>query len=105
MKLDTSINLEKEKIISGLEYFWKRVYKILFFVSLVCVIVFGAYIWNQNLYSSTWSNAKKQAFMGTQDKGVVFNENNYRKALEIISQRSQNNAKAPDVGKDFFLPY
>ncbi len=105
MKLNTSVSFDKAKIISSLESFWKRTYKLLFFSLLACVIFFGAYVWNQNLYSSIWSPQQSQDFMDTQDKGIIFNENNYKKALEIIKQRSDENVKQVDAGKDFFLPY
>ncbi|MEI8344138.1 MAG: hypothetical protein WCF93_04275 [Candidatus Moraniibacteriota bacterium] len=105
MKLDTSINFNKEKILSKLESTWKKIYKIVFFLLLFGAIIFGAYIWRENLYLSTWDDNQVQSFRNTQDKGTVFNENNYKKALDVVNQRNQESGKPLDSGRNFFLTF
>lgn len=98
-------NIDQGKIISNLEMIWKRIYKILFFLFFLGAIFFGGYVWNRNLHSSTWDEQKKQEFVRTQDKGVVFNEKDFERALDIVNQRAEENAKTPEIGKDFFDSY
>jgi len=102
---DILANINQKGIILNLGIIWKKFYKILFFVLLFSAIIFGGYVWNRNLHSSTWDEQKKQEFVKSQDKGVVFNENNFEKALEIVGQRAEENSKTSDVGKDFFSSY
>ncbi len=105
MKLDIPLNFNKEKIIQNGVIFWRKTYKGLFAFLLVVSVFFGGYVWNKNLNSSTWDNKKIQEFIAAQDKGVIFLENDYAKALEVVKQRSEKNAKIPDVGKDFFRSF
>lgn len=102
MKFNLLAILKKGKILAKLGNFWKKIYKLVFFFSLTGAILFGGFVWRQNLYTSTWSERRVEEFKGTQNIGVVFNENNYQKALEMINQRKADNAKTPEAGRDFF---
>ncbi|NTV40811.1 MAG: hypothetical protein HGA61_00860 [Candidatus Moranbacteria bacterium] len=85
-----------------MENFWKKVHKILFFGLLGVAIFFGGYVWNRSLYYSTWSSEKKQDFINAQEKGTTFNEINYKKALDIIKKRNEQNRNMPNVGRNPF---
>ncbi len=105
MKIFTFTDFNKSNVISIVESFRRKIYRVIFFLLLLASIFFGGYIWHQNLYSSTWTADRVQEFVNTQDKGIVFNENNYKKALDIIGRRNQENAKSPSAGSDFFVGY
>jgi hypothetical protein len=102
MKTNFKINFNKEKLLSSLGAFWKGVHNFLFFCLLALAILAGALVWRQNLYTTTWSESRVAEFKAGQNKGVVFSAGNYQKALEIVNQRSQENAQTPNAGKDFF---
>jgi hypothetical protein len=105
MKLEEITKINKDELVSKLGNLWKKSHRILFFVLLFGAITLGFYQWNRNLYSSTWSNAKKKEFINSQDKGVVLNENNFKKALDIVAQREEENSKKSEPKKDFFKAY
>ncbi len=102
MNLKTAVNIDKEKIFLKMENFWKKIHKILFFGLLVAAIIFGGYVWNRSLHSSTWSTEKRQDFINAQEKGITFNEINYKKALDIIKKRSEQNKNTPNIGRNPF---
>lgn len=105
MKFEKLTKLNREKMFSELEFFWKKIYKILFFFLLALAIFFGGYVWNRNLYSSTWSAERRKEFMEAQDRGILFNEVDYKKALDIIERRRTENSNVSGVKKDFFVAY
>ena len=102
MQLKISTQFNSGKIVTKLGIFWKRIYMILFFILLIGVIIFSWYIWNQNLVALTWSAERKQQFIKTQERGVVLEEDTYKKALEVVEKRRQELANPPEAGKDFF---
>ncbi len=102
MQLKIGGEFNSAKIISKLGLFWKKVYIVLFFGLLLGTIGFSLYIWNQNIIVSTWNAERKQQFIKTQERGVVLNEDKYKKALEVVEKRKQDFSNSPEAGKDFF---
>ena len=98
-------NFSKEKIVSLIAHIWQKIHMMLFFVLLFTVIVFGGYIWQQNLYSAGWSAEKKQEYINTQGREVIFKENDFQKVLDDISSRKDENSKEYQPIKDIFKPY
>jgi len=111
MKIDLKLfsgnisNFSKEKIVSLIVGIWKKIHTILFFILLFAAIFSGGYIWQQNLYGEGWSIEKKQEYMNTQNKNVIFKENDFQKVLDNISLRKDENSKEYQSMKDIFKPY
>ena len=102
MKNELLKKFNKEKLLVSLGSFWRKIYKLLFFCLLALAILLGTFVWRQNLYTTTWSETRVAEFKAGQDKSVIFNASNYKKALEIVNQRNQENSQTPNVGQDFF---
>jgi len=111
MKIDLKLfssnasNFSNEKIVSLIAHIWQKIHMMLFFVLLFVAIVFGGYIWQQNLYGAGWSAERKQEYMNTQNKEVIFKENDFQKVLDDIQARKDENAKEYQPIKDIFKPY
>ncbi|MEI7621181.1 MAG: hypothetical protein WCJ51_01445 [Candidatus Moraniibacteriota bacterium] len=102
MKFNLLSNFKNWKILTKLGIFWKKIYRLFFFFLLTAGILFGGFVWRRNLHTSTWSQQRIEQFKGTQENGVIFNESNYQKALEMVNQRKADNANIPEIGRDFF---
>ena len=103
INLDSKIDIKHiAEIISGA---WKKIHTLLFFVFLLIFIAIGGYVWKQNVYSGEWSNARKQEYLNTQNKEVIFKENDFQKVSSDISLRKEENSKEYQPIKDIFKPY
>lgn len=98
-------SFNKEKIVSLIAHFWEKIHTWLFFFLLLVVIAFGGYIWQQNLYGEGWSMEKKQEYMNTQNKSVLFKEKDFQKVINDIQMRKEENAKEYQPIKDIFKAY
>ena len=111
MKIDlklfysNSSNFSKEKIASLIAHIWQKIHMLLFFVLLFAAIIFGGYIWQQNLYGEGWSAERKQEYTNTQNREVLFKENDFQKVLDDIQARKDENAKEYQPIKGIFKPY
>ena len=98
-------NFSKEKIVGLIAHIWKKIHTILFFVLLFLAIVFGGYIWQQNLYGAGWSTERKQEYTNTQNKEVIFKGDDFQKVLDDIQARKEENSKEYKPIKDIFKAY
>ncbi|KKQ53184.1 MAG: hypothetical protein US70_C0005G0018 [Parcubacteria group bacterium GW2011_GWD2_38_11] len=110
MQFDFKLNFKKAtvtemQIIPAIGLFWRKRYKSIFLVFLVTVIILSAYIWQRSLSGGEWSPEKKQEYLNAQNKGVIFNENNFKKALADIEMRKQDIADEQKQARDIFKAY
>lgn len=105
MNLEILLRSKRDKTESTARFFWKRVRKIIFFILLAWAIFFGGWVWHRNICATTWDDKRKKEFIMSQDREVVFNERDYKKALEIADRRDRQSAEASGVMKNIFLPY
>ena len=111
MKIDFKLfsgnvsNFSKEKLVSLIAHAWQEIHTILFFILLFVAIVLGGYIWQQNLYGKGWSVERKQEYINTQNKSVIFKENDFQKVIDNISLRKEENSKEYQIMKDIFKAY
>ncbi|HEX8974379.1 MAG TPA: hypothetical protein VF817_02730 [Patescibacteria group bacterium] len=75
---------------------------LLFFFLLISAVVAGWYIWQKGLYSSAWSEEKKQQYLEEQSKGVIFGEKDFNKALDDINSRKNYDVGQYQSVKDVF---
>lgn len=107
MSLDEKINLNKiEKIlINPFVFFWKKFHMLLFFAILFSLVIIGWRIWEKSIYSYKWDENKKNEFINSQDKAVILKEDDYKKILEDISlrknQEKENITEVRDIFKSF----
>lgn len=98
-------NFSKEKIVRLTQHIWQKIHMILFFALLFAAIIFGGYVWQQNLYGKGWSAERKQEYMNTQNKSVIFKEKDFQKMINDIQARKDENSKEYQPIKDIFTPY
>ena len=103
IKIDSKIDIKS--IFKMASNVWKKIHTLLFFVALLIAIAFGGYIWKQNVYSGEWSNAKKQEYINTQNKEVIFKEADFKNVSDDILSRKDENSKEYQPMKDIFKPY
>ena len=103
IKFDSKIGIKHiAEIVSRI---WQKTHMLLFFFVLLASIAIGGYIWKQNVYSGEWSNEKKQEYLNTQNKEVIFKENDFNKVVSDIRARKYENSKEYQQIKDIFKPY
>lgn len=95
----------KIQLISAIGFFWQKIYKLVFLVFLVSMIALGGYIWRKSLSGGEWSAEKKQEYLDAQNKGVVFKENDFKKALSDVELRKRNDSDEKKPVKNVFKPY
>ncbi len=95
----------KAQFIAATGSFWQKIYKLVFFIFLFCMIALGGYIWQISLSGGTWSAEKKQEYLDSQNKDVVLKENDFKKALTDVEMRKTNNIENQEILKDIFKSY
>lgn len=107
MKFDIKIDskMDLKQITETASDVWQKIHMSLFFFALLIAIAIGGYVWKQNVYSGEWSNIKKQEYLNTQNKEVIFKENDFQKISEDILLRKEENTKEYQPMKDIFTPY
>ena len=98
-------NSSKMPLISVVGVFWHKIYKIVLFIFLVCMFIFGGYVWETSLSGGEWNNVKKQAFLDAQSKGVVLKENDFKKVFADIEMRKQASSGDHQKMRDIFKAY
>ncbi|HBI34281.1 MAG TPA: hypothetical protein DEA43_02015 [Candidatus Moranbacteria bacterium] len=93
------------QLFSTVVIFWQKIYKTVFFVFLTIVILLSVYVWQRSLSGGQWSAEKKQEFLDAQNKGVVFKESVFNKALSDVEMRKQENVSESKGIKDIFKDY
>jgi len=102
---DKSLKLSKEQLVSSAGFFWKKIYMLVFAVFLVCMIVLAGWVWKKSLSGEVWSDQQKQEYLNMQNKGVVFNEDAFKKALSDVEMRKQSVTDNSHEIKDVFKAY
>jgi hypothetical protein len=99
------LTVNKKQVVSSLAHFWEKIHTTLFFILFFSLIILGGYIWKQSLYGKGWSEAKKQEYMNTQNKRVIFKEDDFNKIVSDIQTRKNENSDSYQPIKDIFEPY
>lgn len=110
MQFDFKLGLKKTttsktQLIPMIGIFWQKIYKIVFFIFLIGMVVLGGYIWQKSLSGGEWSAEKKQEYLDAQNKSVVFKESDFKKALSDVETRRQENTDSQQPAKDIFKAY
>lgn len=90
---------------SLLLHFWLKIHIALFFALLLGFIAFGWYTWKKNLYGGGWSEEKKQEYLNTQNKAVIFKEKDFRGAITNVQERKKSFEEKYEPMKDVFKAY
>ena len=102
---NSSININPKNIGGIFLKIWQKTYMILFFLILTAFIAIGGYVWQQNVYSGEWNSEEKQKYINTQNKEIIFKENDFQKITDdIVSRRGENLEEYKPV-KDIFKSY
>lgn len=107
-KLDSggsSATAELRKYAKNLLVFWRKIKTPLFVTFFFSVVAFGGYIWKKSLYGGGWDEAKKQEYINTQNKSVVFKEDDFKKVIENVKERRETNVIIREDLKDIFKKY
>jgi hypothetical protein len=97
--------LNMKKTVEAVLNLWEKTHVFAFFIFLFAFIALGGYFWQQNLYGSGWSNEKKQEYLNSQDRGIVFRENDFQSAIDEMQMRKEENSSEIQPLKDIFQPY
>ena len=84
---------------------WQKIHTTIFLVFLTALLLLGGYVWQQSLHGTGWSNAKKQEYLNTQNKTVIFKENDFKKVADDVQSRKDASASLYEPIKDIFKPY
>lgn len=95
----------KTQLLPALGLFWQKIYKTVLFVLLGLAILLGAFFWQKSLSGGGWSAEKKQEYLNTQNKGVTFRENDFKKVLADIELRKQDATTNQMERRDIFKSY
>lgn len=71
---------------SGLVFIVKKRRWILAFVALA-LLAYCAFLWYRYIYNAQWSDGKKQEYIQTKAKDVVFDENKFNEVAGEIEKR------------------
>lgn len=97
--------LNKNQIIKAASQMWQKIRSWIFFVFLLISIIVGGFIWQKSLYGAEWSFEKKQEYINSQDKSILFKEDDFKKASADIQNRKERSEKSYEPIKDIFKPY
>jgi hypothetical protein len=85
--------------------FWKKSYKLVFFMFFLAVAFWGSYLCYAFLFNSTWSESKKNAYNNSQSKSVEFKEDDFQKLVDLAQKRRDNYSAPHQPIKNIFQPY
>lgn len=74
----------------------KRRWIVLF--AALALLAYCAFLWYQYIYNARWSDSKKQEYIQTKAKEVVFDENKFDEVVNELERReseSKNNLASP----------
>ena|SRR6185369_4188690 len=97
--------ISKAQFAGAAGVFWQKIRKAVFFVFLIGMVALGGYVWQKNLSAGGWSDEKKQEYLNAQNKGVIFNEGAFNKAILDVESRRQKNVISRQQIKDIFKAY
>ncbi|MEI7891215.1 MAG: hypothetical protein WCI36_04600 [bacterium] len=106
LKFGKKENTSKIKLLPMLGSFWQKIYKGVLFILLIAAAVFGYYTWNKSLSGKGWSVEKKQEYLKSQNKRIVFREKDFEKVVADIEARkkssvAENSQEVKDIFKRF----
>jgi hypothetical protein len=102
---DVSHSLNAGNVLRLGSVFWKKMSTPIFFIFFIGMLSFGGYIWNINLSGKGWSEEKKQEYINNHSKGVVFNENDFKKVIENVETKKNADTSLQQPLRDIFKKY
>lgn len=96
----------KKLHISGraLALFWFRHARVFFAFLFFFAIGAGMYFWYDNVYRGDWTDEERRLYAESAFQETLFQESDFRKAVETADRRSRLHAEDFKVGNDFFVP-
>lgn len=106
LKFGKKENTSKIKFLPNIGIFWQKIYKFILFILLMGVAVFGYFTWDKSLSGKGWSAEKRQEYLNSQNKRIVFKEKDFEKVIANIEARKQSIAledkqEVKDIFKGF----
>jgi hypothetical protein len=99
-------NIFKSGNLAGkLTFFWQKIHIWIFFVLLVAVIAFAFFVWQSSLNGSGWDQQRKQEYLNSQDKNIVFKENEFKKVIADIEKRFNHSTESYEPLRNIFEAY
>lgn len=86
-------------------HLWHKLRTLLFFIFSLAIIALGVYIWQQSLFGKGWDDARKQEYINSQSRRVIFKEEEFGKILNDIQVRKNVSENQYQPSKDIFKPY
>jgi flagellar biosynthesis/type III secretory pathway M-ring protein FliF/YscJ len=96
-KVSQTIRIKFQKLLHFFSrwFFWMMIFLSFFYAAL---------IWKKYIVNAEWSEEKKKAYISEQSV-LPFNEEKYKKALEIKNSRQEKLGKGEKFsGRDIFFP-
>jgi hypothetical protein len=103
--LNSLTKIDIKQAVKKISYLWAKTHMFIFFVFLFCLIILGGYVWQKNIYNAQWSDERKQQYMNSQDRKIIFNEKDFQEVTNEIQSRKNESQKQAISLKDIFLPY
>lgn len=75
-----------------------------YFIYILMFLLTGffVFLWYTHIYNSQWDELKKQEYINSKDKGVVFNERVFNDIVQEMDSRNQEFQKTKDNLEDIF---
>ncbi len=96
----------KKLHISGraLALFWFRHAQAFFAALFFVAIGAGMYFWYDNVYRGDWTDEERRRYAESAFQETVFQESDFRKAVETADERSRLHEEDLEIENDFFVP-
>ena len=73
-----------------------------FFLLILLMAGYGAYLWYFHVYHPEWSEGRKKEYRETKGKGEAFNKNKFNEVLENYNLRGERFGRSMDEAEDIF---
>lgn len=96
----------KKPRLSGrsLAIFWFRHARIFFVLLFFGTLGFGMHFWYENVYRGDWTDEEKQRYAESAFRETVFQESDFRKAVETADKRARLHEEDLTIQNNLFLP-
>jgi hypothetical protein len=84
---------------------WRKLRTVMFLIFSLAWIIPAIYVYKQSVMDASWSEEKKQEYINSQNKQVVFKEDDFNKTIADIQFRKNFNLDSYQSAKDIFAPY
>lgn len=101
MRLANLKNEIKEKL-DKISVFLKEKNRWILFAIFLFFMAYCAYLWNIYIYSSNWSESKKQEYISTKEREAIFKKDKFDTVLDEIQNRKINYRKNVEDVPDIF---